>query len=469
MGTGDMAQAIIEYIKDKYNYCYNRQLIVNRDEDIYTCEMYLNKDYRPLIIQGQFNSDEDFLNFIYKEMDSRRLYTVSFSNLEKQLDHIYGEDVNHTQYYPVRNKIICDVIPNANLNSISSATYIPGSSLGLPDSETPVTPVVVLTALIEEDSITVGADEDQIITFTGFSGTAPYTFSYFIDNSSILTINSVDDSAELVLNTLTPGVHTCTLVSVKDSLGRFNFSNDTQIITIEELQINFGLLYNWFAVTDERNIAASGWHVATADANLGWGIGAFDSDIGRLIKYLDPSIGEASSSILAAQKMMDDDTYWDYSNGNNLSKFNARGSGRRGVSSSDGSYNNLKAVSDMWVITDLFQDAIYNTYVQIYGPTPSILYPLYYGGSTLEKWKGLAVRLVKDSTTLSHGETGVYVGNDGKRYRTICIGTQEWLADNLAETKYRNGDAIPEVTDNASWTTLTTAALCAYNNDWNNV
>jgi len=228
-------------------------------------------------------------------------------------------------------------------------------------------------------------------------------------------------------------------------------------------------LYNWFAVTDERNIAASGWHVATADANLGWGIGAFDSDIGRLIKYLDPSIGEASSSILAAQKMMDDDTYWDYSNGNNLSKFNARGSGRRGVSSSDGSYNNLKAVSDMWVITDLFQDAIYNTYVQIYGPTPSILYPLYYGGSTLEKWKGLAVRLVKDSTTLSHGETGVYVGNDGKRYRTICIGTQEWLADNLAETKYRNGDAIPEVTDNASWTTLTTAALCAYNNDWNNV
>ena len=76
---------------------------------------------------------------------------------------------------------------------------------------------------------------------------------------------------------------------------------------------------------------------------------------------------------------------------------------------------------------------------------------------------------MKTTTSLTHGQTGTYTGNDGKIYRTICIGTQEWLADNLCETKYRNGDSIPEVTDDSAWAALTTGAMCAYNNDWSNV
>ena len=85
------------------------------------------------------------------------------------------------------------------------------------------------------------------------------------------------------------------------------------------------------------------------------------------------------------------------------------------------------------------------------------------------KYVGYSVRPIKNLTTLSHGETGTYTGNDGKIYRTICIGTQEILADNLAETKYRDGSDIPIVTDNAAWAALTTGARCAYDNDINNV
>jgi hypothetical protein len=85
------------------------------------------------------------------------------------------------------------------------------------------------------------------------------------------------------------------------------------------------------------------------------------------------------------------------------------------------------------------------------------------------KKSGLSIRPIKDSTTLSDGETGTYTGNDGKVYRTICIGTQEWVADNLAETKFRNGDDIPIVTDNATWDALETAGMCAYDNDDNNI
>jgi hypothetical protein len=65
-----------------------------------------------------------------------------------------------------------------------------------------------------------------------------------------------------------------------------------------------------------------------------------------------------------------------------------------------------------------------------------------------------------------------YIGNDGKRYKTVKIGTQVWLAANLAETKYRNGDLIPFEAvpgqgnySDAQWVALTTPARCAYLNN----
>lgn len=53
---------------------------------------------------------------------------------------------------------------------------------------------------------------------------------------------------------------------------------------------------------------------------------------------------------------------------------------------------------------------------------------------------------------------------DGNVYRTITIGTQVWMAENLQVTHYRNGDSIPDVTDGITWEGLTTGALCRYNN-----
>jgi len=54
---------------------------------------------------------------------------------------------------------------------------------------------------------------------------------------------------------------------------------------------------------------------------------------------------------------------------------------------------------------------------------------------------------------------------DGNAYPTFTIGTQTWMAENLRLTHYRNGEAIPKVTDNAAWAALTTGAYCWYNND----
>ncbi len=66
-------------------------------------------------------------------------------------------------------------------------------------------------------------------------------------------------------------------------------------------------------------------------------------------------------------------------------------------------------------------------------------------------------------------ETGTVTDIDGNVYQTVTIGTQVWMAENLKVTHYRNGEAIPNVTDNATWEGLTTGAYSEYDNDINNV
>lgn len=62
-------------------------------------------------------------------------------------------------------------------------------------------------------------------------------------------------------------------------------------------------------------------------------------------------------------------------------------------------------------------------------------------------------------------ETGTVTDIDGNTYRTIKIGNQWWMAENLKVTHYRNGDVIPNVTNNSEWTSLINGAYCNYAND----
>jgi uncharacterized protein (TIGR02145 family) len=48
---------------------------------------------------------------------------------------------------------------------------------------------------------------------------------------------------------------------------------------------------------------------------------------------------------------------------------------------------------------------------------------------------------------------------------SITIGAQLWSSVNLSVSRYRNGDLIPQVTDQTQWASLTTGAWCWYNND----
>jgi len=62
-------------------------------------------------------------------------------------------------------------------------------------------------------------------------------------------------------------------------------------------------------------------------------------------------------------------------------------------------------------------------------------------------------------------DCGTVTDIDGNVYQTVTIGTQVWMAENLKVMHYRNGDPIPNVTDNTEWAGLSTGAYCNYVND----
>lgn len=65
--------------------------------------------------------------------------------------------------------------------------------------------------------------------------------------------------------------------------------------------------------------------------------------------------------------------------------------------------------------------------------------------------------------------TGTVSDIDGNKYYTVTIGTQEWMAENLKTTKYRNGNSISNTTDDLAWSNLTTGGYCSYNNSSGNI
>lgn len=57
---------------------------------------------------------------------------------------------------------------------------------------------------------------------------------------------------------------------------------------------------------------------------------------------------------------------------------------------------------------------------------------------------------------------------DGNIYKTVYIGDQWWMAQNLKVLHYRNGDPIPNVSDTSDWVALTTDAYCELDNNLEN-
>ena len=54
---------------------------------------------------------------------------------------------------------------------------------------------------------------------------------------------------------------------------------------------------------------------------------------------------------------------------------------------------------------------------------------------------------------------------DGNTYKTVYIGTQQWMGENLKVSKYSDGTNFPNITDNKQWQKNITGAWSYYKND----
>ena len=201
--------------------------------------------------------------------------------------------------------------------------------------------------------------------------------------------------------------------------------------------LGYGRLYNGYAASDAR-LAPAGWHVPTL-SDLNSVIATIGSDRGDLLK-------EAGTS------------HWEYPNSaSNGSGFTLLGAGYR---ISEG-FTQLKTYG-----TFCSSEYMYGSNYFVYAQNNSnASQTAYFGDDIGGRAIGQSVRLVKDDFVSVDSVTDY----DGNVYNTVAIGTHIWTKENWKCTKYNDGTSIPNVTDNTTWAALTTGAMCAYNNDENNV
>lgn len=207
------------------------------------------------------------------------------------------------------------------------------------------------------------------------------------------------------------------------------------------LTIDNGLLYNWYAVNTGK-LAPTGWLVASYD------------DWSTLVAYIG---GENCGYKLKARGAI-----WGSVNSGATDEFNfsAVGAGFRIL---PGTFFFQRVLTRFWTSTLEIEGGI-PYYFDLEDLTLDITSEVGVEGT------GHSVRCVRTASTdellLADGTyCEEVVDASGNSYRTVKIGTQVWMAENLKTTKYNDDTDIPNITNNALWEAAMAGAYCSYRND----
>jgi uncharacterized protein (TIGR02145 family) len=179
-----------------------------------------------------------------------------------------------------------------------------------------------------------------------------------------------------------------------------------------ESNASLGKYYNLFAINSLKGLAPKGWHIPSS------------VELQKLYDFVLADLGTNSAYALREKGL----THWGNNEGTDNYGFSMQGN------SAHESGNSLREYG--YFPTSNNKAANFIASVGNAGITDA------------EAGWGYNVRLLKD-----------------KEYTEVKIGEQVWIGENYEGICYRNGELIPEVTDQTTWDALTTGAWCWYNNN----
>ncbi len=271
--------------------------------------------------------------------------------------------------------------------------------------------------------------------------------------------------------------------------------------------VTYGKLYNWYTTVDTRGLCPSGWHVPTdcewmyLEGSLGMSVqqqelanvwrGTNEGGAMKTItNWISPNVGandNSGLSVLPGGFRYDFGNYAALGTGGLLwtsSVFDSNSAWNRNLDGANSlvlrdntgdrkhhgfSVRCLKD-SDSLILQGCTDGSACNFVASATQDDGSCLYQ----NATCNDGNANTTNDVIDANCQCAGTAtgnGVFVpGNgvmdiDGTVYTSIVINGQEWMQQNLAVSKYRNGDPILTGLDNATWSSTSSGAYAIYSND----